>query len=398
MKKQSILSEREYWFWYCSLYQIPVYIREKLLEEIGCVTEIYHAGEKTLREIFAGGGWTNRKEKMVKRIMDSRNEEKIQKAYKFMEEKKIRLVIMEDEEYPLRLRWLSDRPVGLFVKGRLPEENRPTAAIVGARNCSFYGRNMAEKLGRKLAEAGIQVISGLARGIDAAGHRGALEAGQETGSTYGILGCGADVIYPKENEGLYAEVGIRGGLISEYPPGTRPFAANFPARNRIISGLSDCIIVVEARKKSGSLITASYALDQGKEIWAVPGRAGDYLSDGTNGLLKDGAQLLTEPEDILQFWDLEKKKLKISDKNQLLLDKNWERVYSCVDSEPKSIEEICAESGLEQRQLAECLVDLEMEGLIMQPYRHYYAAKRNEGEHYGKVSGYRRVPRESKDN
>ena len=257
---------------------------------------------------------------------------------------------------------------------------------------------MAEKIGRALAGAGIQVISGLARGIDSAGHRGALAGGRGRGDTYGILGCGIDVVYPPENAALFTQIEKNGGIISEYPPGTQPFPANFPARNRIISGLSDCIAVVEAGKKSGSLITASFALDQGKEIWAVPGRAGDYLSFGTNSLIKDGAHVLTEPEDILCFWHLGKKILKNCEKIQLSFDEKQERVYRCLDSEPKSVEEICVRSGLDSKALAECLLDLEMEGLIEQPFPCYYAAKRRKGEYYGKVSGHRGIPCKGQDN
>ncbi|MCD2492396.1 DNA-processing protein DprA [Lacrimispora sp. NSJ-141] len=416
-KKINVFSEQEYWFWYCGLSQIPLPVRERLLQRLGTPAEIFHASEKALRDVLRPAGqpggqmepmgdtdeadvFYNRKilERAVRDIREGRETDKIQRMLETMNQRGILFIPLCDENYPKRLLSIPGRPLGLFIKGGLPSDDRPSAAIVGSRNCSYYGRSMAEDLGKALAEAGIQVISGLARGIDAAGHRGALRAENRVAGTFGVLGCGPDMVYPRENQSLYGEVEAAGGLISEYPTGTRPLPMNFPARNRIISGLSDCVAIIEAGKRSGSLITASYALEQGKEIWAVPGRAGDYLSCGTNSLLKDGAELLTEPEDILSFWNLKGKKLRISNNNQLSLDKNLERVYSCLDSEPKSTERICLETGLNSADLAVCLVDLEMEGLVVQPYEHYYVAKRDKGEHYGKVSGHCRVPRKSKDN
>ena len=394
------LTQEAYWFWFCGLYPLSVEWKEALLNEFGNPEEIYHASERRLERFFAGRSRMGPKSRSLGRILESREGDAVRRAMDEAEKKEIRLITLESGEYPNRLRVIPGRPPGLFVRGRLPGDDRPAAAIVGSRSCSFYGSAMAERLGRALAGAGVQVISGLARGIDSAGHRGALERDGGEGATFAVLGCGPDVVYPPEHGGLYRAVEEDGGIISEYPPGVRPFPANFPARNRLISGLSDCVAVVEAGRRSGSLITASFALEQGKEIFAVPGRAGDYLSAGTNSLLKDGAQVLTEPEDLLQFWGIHGKKLRIYEKNQILLDKNQEKVYSCVDSEPKSVEQIRAESGLSGSVLAECLLDLEMEGLIIQPSDHYYAAKGRKGEHdhYGKVSGHRRVPGKSKDN
>ena len=186
---------------------------------------------------------------------------------------------------PGRLLPFRDRPAGLFVRGTLPAKDRFTAAIVGARSCTELGRQTAERLAFRLAEAGVQVISGLALGIDGAAHKGALEAG---GKTFAVLGCGADRCYPRENYGLFHKMEIQGGVLSEFVPGTSPLPMNFPMRNRIISGLSDAVILVEAREKSGSLITADLALEQGKEVFAVPGRI-TSLSRGCNRLIQNGA-------------------------------------------------------------------------------------------------------------
>ncbi|MCI8550231.1 MAG: DNA-protecting protein DprA [Lachnospiraceae bacterium] len=371
------LCREEYWFWYCSLERVEPAIRNKLRESMGSPESVYGASRKFIEKILTPLYYKKTVERIWNELVKSRNKEEIQKNLAQMKQLGIRMVTADDREFPEKLFVLPDCPSGLFVKGRLPAAESPAVAVVGSRNCSYYGRNTAKTLGRILAEAGVQVVSGLARGIDAAGHEGAVMAG---GPTFGVLGCGVDVVYPWENHQIYEKVEEAGGLISEYPPGTRPSPWHFPARNRIISGLSDCVVVVEAGAKSGSLITASLALEQGKDIWAVPGRMGDFLSVGTNRLIRDGAMPLTEPEEILEGWNLQRKKLRIYKKTKLSLDKNVEKVYSCLDSDPKSEEQLLVESGIDSRTLAACLVDLEMEGLAVQPFRHYYAAKRDKGE------------------
>ena len=369
------LNEREYSFWFCSLSRLTARTKSRLKEAFGGEEELYRASEKAVKEVLQSIPRVRTRERIWEMLLESRDEERIRRAYDRLEQTGIRLVTREDPEFPEKLEGIVDCPSGLFVKGRLPDPKRPAAAVVGSRSCSFYGRTAARELGRTLAKAGVQVISGLALGIDAAGHRGALDS---CGRTFGVLGCGPDQIYPRENESLFGRVAEAGGLISEYPPGVGPEAWHFPARNRIISGLSDSIAVVEAGKKSGSLITASYALEQGKDIWAVPGRMGEYLSQGTNMLIRDGAFLLTEPEDMLMSWNLTGKRN--FEKIKLSLDKNEEKVYSCLDSDPKSEERLCEERGLDSAVVAAVLVDLELEGLAVQPFRHYYTAKRDKGE------------------
>ncbi|MCI8465165.1 MAG: DNA-protecting protein DprA [Lachnospiraceae bacterium] len=389
-----MLKEEEYWFWYCSLTQVGPAVRNQLRKRFESPAAIYNIKKEEMERALLPFHSSNAVERVWKQMGSSREEEKIHRDFERMKQLGIRLVTAEAPDFPNGLLTLPDCPPGLFVKGELPDGEKPAAAIVGSRECSYYGRNTARELGKTLAGAEVQVISGLARGIDAAGHEGALEAG---GKTFGILGCGPDVVYPRENQFLYEQVAKAGGLLSEYPPGTRPEGWHFPARNRIISGLSDCIVVVEAGVKSGSLITASMALEQGKDIWAVPGRMGDFLSRGTNRLLRDGAMPLTAFEDILGSWNFVKKRLRIYKKTRLSLDKNTEKVYSYLDSDLKSEEQLCIESGLDGGIVAASLVELELEGLAVQPFRHYYAAKRDKGEQYGEVSGDCRVPCKGKD-
>lgn len=209
----------------------------------------------------------------------------------------IRVLSQQDPEYPERLRKIPGPPKKLYVLGRVPSERVLTVALIGARDCSEYGKYVAAGLGAALGLKGIQVVSGMARGIDGIGQEAALDAG---GSSFGVLGCGPDICYPAGNRRIYEKLKLRGGLLSEYPPGTPPFPGHFPPRNRIVSGLADVVVVVEAREKSGTLITVDMALEQGREVYVVPGRMTDPLSAGCNRLLKLGAGLILNEEEFLE--------------------------------------------------------------------------------------------------
>lgn len=285
----------------------------------------------------------------------------------------ISFVPFPDEAYPARLRQIQSPPRGIYVRGPLPEAGRPAVAIVGARMCSEYGRRVARELGRKLAERGAVVVSGMARGIDAAGHRGALEA---SGRTCAVLGCGVDICYPASNRELYNEISSRGCVLSEYAPGAPPLAVHFPARNRIIAGLSDIVVVVEARMRSGSLITADFALEQGRDVYAVPGGIYDPLSGGCNDLIRQGAGILNDLEEFAKMVcpaqagggkREEKKGLE-----KILLEKEESLVYSCVDLRPKNIETILSESHLAFAAMQRALGALLQRGLIEEIFKNYY--------------------------
>ncbi len=209
----------------------------------------------------------------------------------------IRFLTMSSEEYPGRLRNIPDPPFCVYVKGEVPREDVLSVAIIGARECSEYGHFVGGELGKVLGKNGVQVISGMARGIDGISQAACLDAG---GTSYGVLGCGVDICYPSGNRKLYDRLLTQGGILSSYPPGTLPKAQLFPPRNRIVSGLSDVVIVVEARQKSGTLITVDMALEQGREVYVVPGRLTDRLSDGCNKLMKQGAGIILSPEDFLR--------------------------------------------------------------------------------------------------
>lgn len=251
--------------------------------------EAYHMSEKELKELLD--------EEKVKLFLQHRDGWNVEMEYKFLEEKGMKLVTLPMEEYPLRLRQIVSPPFALYVRGRLPKEEELSVAVIGARECSEYGSYVAEALGKMLGEQGISLISGMARGIDGISQMAALNAG---GSSFGVLGCGADVCYPKSNKALYDKLLEKGGIISTYLPGTAPRATLFPPRNRIVSGLCDVLVVVEARQRSGTSITVEMALEQGKDVYAVPGRLTDRLSDGCNRMLKDGAQIFLSPKEFLE--------------------------------------------------------------------------------------------------
>lgn len=232
---------------------------------------------------------------------------------------------LEDAEYPVRLRNIPDPPYLLYYRGRLPEEAVPAAAVIGARMASPYGREQACLFASGLAEAGVQVISGLARGIDGIAGRAALRV---RGDSFAVLGCGTDQCYPAENRDLYAALEKRGGLLSELPPGTLPRPGFFSARNRIISGLADMVLVVEARENSGTMITVSAALEQGKEVFAVPGRNCDITSRGCNMLLTQGAGAAVHPQQLLEILNRQFMRWRPAGKNEEPEKRNTPEQYA----------------------------------------------------------------------
>lgn len=302
-----------------------------------------------------------------------KKEDGFRKEYEELEEKHIRYIAHFEEEYPQRLVPYRDSPVGLFLKGNLPDDRIPTAAIVGARNCTEYGRQAAEYLAYELASYGIQILSGLALGVDRAAHEGCLHAG---GKTFAVMGCGVNICYPRENYRLYREVENSGGIISEFVPGTVPNAMNFPMRNRIISGLADAVIIVEAREKSGSLITGDFALEQGKEVFALPGRINDPLSAGCNRLLQMGAAVCLGPRDVLDFFGIEvARNSEENKKSEKSLAKREKLVYSFIDSRPKSLEEIVTFCQIPVAEVLESLMTLELSGYIQSCGNQNYCRK-----------------------
>lgn len=362
------VTEAEYCYWLSRTGFIGAVKARQLLEYAGSFEAIYNMKKQELKHLpFLRESDVTGME-AVHLDLDLRRRE-----YAQMKKDGIRFLMPGDPEYPKQLKNIYDMPMWLFVKGKLPDSERPAAALIGARSCTDYGRQEAEYLGKELALLGIQIISGLARGVDGAGQDGAVRCG---GAAYAVLGSGIDVCYPRTNLKLYKAIQEKGGILSEYGPGELPLAWHFPCRNRIISGLSDAVIVVEARKKSGSLITADLALEQGKEVFALPGRRTDPLSAGCNGLIRQGAAIVTAPDDILEFFRIKCKNLRKDKKNaENILAKTEKMVYSCLDSQPKHLEEIMQISGLSLAECMDVLLGLERKGYILQPLNQYYTRK-----------------------
>jgi len=276
------------------------------------------------------------------------------------------LICHQDPDYPDCLRSIEDFPVLLFFRGSIDTLTRPMVALVGSRKATSYGLECGHRLAAELAGSGITVVSGVAAGIDGAVHRGALSAG---GLTIGVLGCGLDVIYPRNHGRLYDQIAGQGLLLSEYPCTTRPDGFRFPARNRIISGLSRAVVVVEATLKSGSLITARLALDQGREVFAVPGRIDSPTSAGTHRLLRQGALLVESAGDILVELGLDATPAAPDDPGHAKdtdLDHDSRQVLACLDAYGADIDAITRQAGLPGGRILEILLQLEMSGLIRQ--------------------------------
>lgn len=268
-------------------------VKSRLLLRFGRPSGVFEASEKALLDSTLSIG---KKERWIAYIKE-RKEKNAKREYEELQTKGILFYPEYHPHYPVKLLSIPARPFGIFVKGKLPDIRQRSLAIVGARDCSEYGQYVARHFAEKMAQNGVAVISGLARGIDGIAQRAAMEAG---GESFGVLGSGADICYPKSNEKLYRMCMERGGILSTYLPGTPPTPNLFPPRNRIISGLSDGILIIEAREKSGTIITADLALEQGKDVFVIPGRVTDRLSDGCNSLIRQGASLIQSPEQLLE--------------------------------------------------------------------------------------------------
>jgi DNA processing protein len=352
------MSEQKHKLWLNSIKGLSIIKKTKLCEKAHGATNLYHTSEKELRSY----GFL--KDAEVDAIIKAKESLDPDYLYYELHEKDISFVSIEDENYPDRLKNIYEKPYGLYYTGALPKKSRRMTALIGARRCSAYGSSEAFEIAYILSKAGIGIISGMARGIDSASHRGCLEA---DGYTCAVLGSGIDVCYPPENKELYELIKNKGCIISEFPPGSQPVAKHFPLRNRIISGLSDSVIVVEAREKSGSLITAELALQQNRDVYAVPGRINDPMSYGTNKLIECGAGIIVSTsrllENITKDSDMPKIELDL-EKKLPSLSREEQMIYDLIDYYSTSAETLLTESGLEYGQLLQILFSLSEAGLI----------------------------------
>ena len=328
---------------------------QALLKHFRLLERVFKASQEELSEVKEISPLiTSRIPQAIKNI-------DLKKELDLIKKHKVKVITFLDEGYPENLKNIYDPPVVLYVKGEILPEDKLAIAIVGSRLASFYGLQTAERLGFELASHGITVVSGLARGIDSSAHKGALKAKKRT---IAVLGSGLANIYPDEHVKLAEKISESGAVISEFPMLTRPDKGNFPKRNRIISGLSLGVICVEAAEKSGALITCDCALEQGREVFAVPGKVDSMTSKGTNKLIKQGAKLAQGVEDILEELNLENFASSVDSKP--ILDKTESLVYTLLSSDPKYIDDICLESGIALSKVSSILLNLEIKKFAKQ--------------------------------
>jgi DNA processing protein len=301
--------------------------------------------------------------KLAERVAQIRDQVDLEKVMARMASQGIQVLTWEDDNYPTRLKEIDQPPPVLYLRGTLTPEDAWAVAVVGTRRVSGYGRQVAEELAAYLANNGVTVVSGLARGVDGIAHESALKAG---GRTIAILGCGVDRIYPPEHNQLAQRIISSGALLSDYAPGTQPDATNFPPRNRIISGLSMATVVVEAGETSGALITAQFAADQGREVFAAPGNIFAAQSKGTNRLISQGAQPLLSPQYLLEVLDLRRVTEQREARKILPGNEIEARLLSVLTQEPLHLDDIRNQTGLPIERVSATLVMMELKGLVRQ--------------------------------
>jgi len=325
-----------------------------LLDVFGDAPSAWRADTAALRR-------TGLNEKLIEALITVRGRLNLEDLWQRITAFGIQVITWEDEIYPQRLKEITQPPPVLYVRGSLLAEDDFSVAVVGTRRVSAYGRRAAEELAALLAQNGITLISGMARGVDGIAHDSALKSG---GRTLAVFGCGVDHIYPPEHRSLAERIQQNGALISDYPPGTKPDANNFPPRNRIISALARAVVVVEAGDTSGSLITAKFGVEQGRDVFAIPGSIFSHSSRGVNRLISDGATPLVDLRDLLQAMDLGKVTEYRAARCALPETPLEAQILMLLDQEPAHVDEIRARSGLPVDQVSATLIMMELKGMV----------------------------------
>jgi DNA processing protein len=360
--------ELKYWVAFSGIPGIGRVRISQLKEHFGSLQEAWKAPEGKLKQ----AGLDSRS---VDTLVTLRPTISLDAEMEKLERHRVAVLICDDPNYPSRLKEIYDYPPVLYVRGSLPADDEPCLAIVGTRRPTVYGRQVTEEIVADLARSGITIISGLARGIDSVAHRAALDAG---GRTVAVFGSGLDIVYPGENAKLAQTIIERGALVSECPLGVKPKAENFPLRNRIMSGLSLGVLVMEAGERSGALITAHQAAEQNREVFAVPGSILSPASQGTNRLIQEGAKLVQNYTDVLQELNLaivvqQAEMREFSPANEI-----ESAILEQLSSEPNHIDEICRRSGLTMPEVSSTLSMLELKGIARQiGSMNYVLARRN---------------------
>ncbi|MCU0480844.1 MAG: DNA-processing protein DprA [Anaerolineae bacterium] len=349
------MDERYYWLGFNIISSMGINRIEALITQFGSLANVWNADKKHLHN-------AKLPQKFIEKLLASREKLDLQAEYQKLAKYNARMMIFTDNDYPAKLRTINDPPPVLYIRGNLLPQDEKAVAVVGTRKCTRYGKEISASLSEQLAKNGVTIISGLAQGIDASAHEGALKGG---GRTIAIMGCGIDRIYPAEHAGLAKRVMEHGALISEFALGTAPLANNFPRRNRIISGLSLGVLIVEAPEKSGALITASVAAEQGRDVFVIPSNITNNMASGTNKLLQDGAKLVISVEDILDELNVEYTVMQTRAKVEAIQPSTNEeaKILQCLGTEPAHIDDIIRQSGLNSAEVMGFLTILELKGL-----------------------------------
>lgn len=356
------MTETRYWLGFHLVPGIGATRLARLIEYFGTLEAAWAA---TPAELRAAGI----NQRAVQSLVTTRQRLDLDHEMERVERAGVQAVTLADPAYPRLLREIPSPPLVLYVRGSLTPDDKQAIGVVGTRRASAYGREMARNLSADLARAGLTIVSGLARGIDAIAHQTTLDTG---GRTIAVLGSGVDVIYPPEHRRLAAQVAEQGAVVSEFPLGTPPDGPNFPVRNRIISGLSIGVVVVEAPRRSGALITADFAADQGRTVYAVPGSALAANSAGPLQLLRDGATLAATAEDILADLNLTVRQAAFETRQALPTSPEEATLLQHLDGEPLHIDEIALESGLAINRLSALLLEMQLKGLVRNVGNQHY--------------------------
>ena len=350
------MDPRAYWLGFNLVKGIGSVRLQGLLNYFGNLEIAWQAPPEAFREAGLSS-------KVIENLVRVRGEVDLDTELERILSKNIQVITWESNEYPRRLKEIHQPPPVLYVRGNLSLEDEWAVAIVGTRRVTAYGRQMTEELAGYLAGNGITVVSGLARGVDGLAHKAALSAG---GRTIAVLGSGVDRVYPPEHRNLAEEMCAKGAVISDYAPGTPPEGVNFPPRNRIISGLSLAVVVVEAGKKSGALITAQFAAEQGRDVFAVPGNVHAPQSIGTNQLILDGVRPLLQPKDVLEVLNLQQIQEYRAARHVIPSDAVEARLIEILRAEPVHVDALSREAGYSIQQVSAALTMLELKGVVRQ--------------------------------
>ncbi len=336
-------------------------LMRRLLDRFKTPEAVFHARPEELSGIEGLG------KRVVEEIRKGPLEKAAERELYLLKKVGGRVMTLKDDDYPHRLKDIYDPPALLYTRGELKKEDEFAVSLVGSRKTTPYGRWFTEKVSQELARHGVTIVSGMARGIDSLAHWGAISGG---GRTIAVLGCGVDVIYPSENRSLFSKIIDHGAVLSEFPMGSPPEGGHFPRRNRIISGLSIGVVVVQANEKSGSLITAGYALEQGRDVFAVPGNVGTESSRGTHRLIKEGAKLVESSEDILEEilpqWERGREAISKIEAPDPDLNQEERVLYELLSETPLHIDVMIRESRFDPGKVSSLLLNLELRGLVSQ--------------------------------